>query len=155
MDEFILFSFLVGHQNGFSGLVIHKHCSIFLGAKPLLLDLIEVNQGQGQAIGKHRPELFHQVQGQPRPPRPIPVQKSDRRIKSHGLQGGPDIMHQQGIKKRQQAINPIQRRPPVSFGKGEILLLGKDQVIEDPKIGMGRFPLDAAEHVQGSVSRNI
>ena len=64
------------------------------------------------------------------------MQESNRRIESHHFQSRPDIMYQMGVDERQQGIDIIQRRPPVSFLKNEIIFLCYNEMIENAEIEM-------------------
>jgi len=82
--------------------------------KPLAFTCPRLMRGQGQAVRQKRAELLHQVQGQPGATGSITVKKAHRRIESHGFQSRSDVVQQQCVKKRKQAVDIVQWRAPIS-----------------------------------------
>ena len=57
-------------------------------------------------------------------------------------------MRQQGIDKREQTIDRIQRRATIAPGKGEFLPILQNQTVEHAKIGAGRLPFHPSGLIQ-------
>src|ERR1019366_3934137 len=81
-----LLAILPGGDHLLACSVIHRDAASILFAKTRSLYLPAVNQRQYQAISKNGTQLFHEVKCQTGPPRPIRVEKSDRRVQSDTFQ---------------------------------------------------------------------
>ena len=76
---------------------------------------------------------------------------TDRRVKAHGFKGGTDIMHEEGIDERQQAVYIIQGRSPVAFIKAKSVFLCHYQVIKNIEINMSRISFDPPDDIKGTI----
>src|SRR5262249_48693825 len=117
------------------------HRAAFRAPESPRLHLPPVHQRQRQPVREHRPQLFNQIQRQPRTPRPVPMQVSNRRIESHCLQRRRHVVRQQRVYEGKQRVHVVQRRPPAPSTKKEIFLGGGDQLIEHAEIHACRVSL--------------
>lgn len=149
MRNLFLLSLLIRNKDLLSCVVAHDYRSRIHLLEPFILNLLEIYQGKGEAIANERPELLHKIEGKSGATRSIPVQKTDRGIKPDRLQSRPDVVHDEGVNEREEAVYVVERRSPVSLVKAERVLLGNDQVIEYIEIDTSRIPLYASEFLEG------
>src|ERR1019366_8857651 len=149
MLDFFLLPFLVSHQHLFACSVIHEDGPGFGLLKPLTSNLLEVHEGKGQAISEYRPEFLHEVEGQAGAARAVPVEVADRRIEPYRLERGGYVMRQEGIEKRKQSIQIVERRTAAAFMEEEVFFLRRNEMIEYLEVGAGRVSFHSAHRVEG------
>ena len=90
------------------------------------------------------------IKSKARPGRPgaVAVQEPDGRVQSDRLQCGPDVVRQESVEERQEAVHPVARRAAGPLAEEEGRLVLQDQVIEDLEVLARRVPLDPSQGIQ-------
>jgi len=148
MQNFLALPFLIGNQQSFSGIVGHGHGTGFGSSEVGLVYFPQVNQRESKPVRNEGPEFLHQIQGAARSSRTVPVKETHGRIDSDRFQGRPNVMHHQRVDERKKAIHVIEGWTAVSFLKGERVLLGHNQVVEDIEVNPGRIAFNAPQGIQ-------
>jgi hypothetical protein len=159
MRELVPLALLIGDKDGLAAGIGEQDGTVFEAAEIARRQLAPVDQCQNDAIGQHRPQLFHQVERQARSARAIAMQKADGGVEPDALRGGTAIMHEQSVKKGEQRIDGVEGRPTAAPGKAEFLLLSAYQMVEDRKIDLRRLAFQAAQGISAlrpfRASRNV
>src|SRR6266516_1440830 len=82
MGQALLFPFLICFDDELATRV-GVHRAAFALVEMSRADLLAIDEGDGEPIRQPRSELFHEVQCQRWPIRPVNVKKADERIKPH------------------------------------------------------------------------
>ena len=134
MQHLVPFTFLVGHQRLLASLLPEQHrarCRMLEIPGP---ELAPVEQGERQPVGQHGPKFLHHVQGQTGPAGSQAMQKAHLWVQTNPFQCAAQIIDQKCVKKGQQAIHLVLRRPSVTTGKADSLHLRREQPVEHVKI---------------------
>ena len=107
MGYFILLSFLIGDNHCFTGFVIHYHTTAFSYSETSSVYLSAINEGQNKPIGQNRPELFHDVECQAWPSRPITMKEPNLGVQTNRFKSAYNIMTQKGVNERKEGIYSI------------------------------------------------
>ena len=110
-------------------------------------ELAAVDQAERQTVGQHRAQLLHQIEGETGAARPVGVEKADLRVEPVRLESRATVMPEHRIEKRQQGVQPVQRRPTRASAKAKLRAVDAHEMIEDAEINQGRLPFYAAQAV--------
>src|SRR3954470_17570547 len=80
MDDLLLLSLLIGHQDGFSRCIVHDHASRLAGMEAVGANLLEIDEREGQAVGEEGAQLFHEVERQAGTAGTVAMQEADGRV---------------------------------------------------------------------------
>ena len=76
------------------------------------------------------------------------MEVSHGRVEPHGFESGGHVVRQERVKEREQRVHVIERRPAAAFTEEKVLLLRRDQMVEDSKVGPRRVALDATHGIE-------
>src|SRR5579875_2306090 len=102
--KFVPLALLIGDQHGLAAGIGEQDGAVFKAAEIARRELAAVDQRKSDAVGQYRPQLFHQIKRQARPPRAVAMQKANGRIEPDTLRSGTAIVHEQRIKEREQRV---------------------------------------------------
>ena len=141
VQPLILLPFLPSGENGAPRFIAHHHGPAVARFKIRSAQLAAVDQRQRQPVGKRWPEFLHQIKRQAWPPGPVPVQKADCRVEAHTFRGAAAVMGEQGVKKRQQRIDWVQRRAAGTASPAQFRVGRTDQIVKHREIEVGGLAL--------------
>ena len=103
-----------------------KAPGILAGKRGLIMGVANnrsIAWGIAQAARQHGAEFLHEIKGERGSARAIAMEKSHRGIQAYRLKGRATVMRKQAVKKRNERIYRIGRRPANSARKSETLTL--------------------------------
>ena len=146
--QFFLLAFLIGREHCFARCFLEVHGAIIERYEIPLVYLPTIDERQNQTIRKQRSEFFQKIKRQTRTPRSVPVQKANGGIKTYGFKSRTAIMGEQGVQERQERIDGIGGRPPVTPFEAQGWRVYPDKVVKYAKINLRRFAFQTTENVR-------
>lgn len=144
VGDFFLFAFLPGDEDLLARGFSQEDGPGFLGVKIARGELFPVEEGEGEAVGEHGPEFFHEVEGKPGASGAILVEEADGGVEAGGFEGGPAIVGEKAVEEGKEAVDGIERRTTAAGGEmqGGVVVGGTvDEVLE---VEVGGVSLDAS-----------
>jgi len=148
MAALLALALLPGGKHGLARLFREKDSTTVLPLEVAGPQLAAVDERQRQPVGKHRPELLHQVERKARPSGPVAMEKAHRRVQPHAFAGAAAVVHEQGVEEGKKRVYGIERRPSRTPGPAHLRVGRADQVTEHGEIYVGRLALGAAQPVR-------
>ena len=149
MVQFSLFAFLPSLDDFSSAFVGELDGAAFAFIKMFGLDLLAVDEGDGEAVGEPGAEFFHEVERGCRPAGPGGVEPADVGVEPGGGEGGETVVAQEGVEKGEEAVDFVARRAARAEGEGERLPLLLEHGGEASEVKFCANAFGASDGVEG------
>ena len=100
-------------------------------------------------------QFFHQIQRQRGSAGPIPMKKADISVQANAFQRRCAVIVEQAVRKRQQGVDRIHWRTPVSRLEGKEGLFPQNQLVEHPKVQGCPRPFQPPQTIYGGFFRDL
>ena len=144
MEDLLLLPGLPGYQDLFAGSITHDDATGLRAYKAVPRDLAAIDEGNGEAVGEHRTQFFHQVERKAGTARAVAMQKTHRGVEPDGFQRGRKIVSQHDVQNDNNAFMLSIGGRRLRSRKKKSVFLMEDQLVEDAEIYPGRVALHAA-----------
>ena len=140
MTKLVALALLPSDQHALSCLVGQAHAARLLDDEVACHKLAAIDHAERQTVCKHRPQLFHQIEGETGAARPVGVEEADLRVEPVRLESRATIMPEHRIEKGQQGVQPVERGPTRASAKTKFRIVDAHEMIEDAEIDQSRLP---------------
>ena len=104
MQDLFLLPGLPGYQDLFAGSITHDDATGLRADKSVPRDLAAIDEGNGEPVGEHRAQFFHQVERKAGTARAVAMQKAHRGVEPDGFQRGRKIVSQHDVQNDNNAF---------------------------------------------------
>lgn len=146
--EGFAFTFLVGFDKGFASFGGKFDSTALAHGEVAGLNLLAVDEGDGEAVSKPGAEFFHEVEGKGRAVGTFGVKEADEGVKTGNGEGTDAIVSDESVKEGKEAIDAVEGGLPGAAAEEEVSLLLFEEVPENGEIDLGGSSFDATEGVE-------
>lgn len=134
MLDLFLLARLPGGDDQLAGGFFEEGGAAVLGGEAGGLDLAAVDEGEGEAVGEGRAELFHEVECEAGAAGAVGVEEADGGIEADAFEGRFDVVAEEGVEEAEQGVGAVEGRAAGTGLKAEGFAVGVDHGIEGGEV---------------------